>query len=68
VPYPLFEARITSVCNKAGVCLQEIGQVVRNNVTIDWMLRQNVQAWMWVMVKPILRRYGYPPEKQEKAT
>jgi len=36
---------------------------VRNNVTIDRTLRENVR----VMAKRILRRYGYPPDKQEKA-
>jgi len=41
---------------------------VRNNATIDWTLRENVRAKMRVMVKRILRRYGYPPDKQEKAT
>jgi len=37
-------------------------------VTIDWTLRENVRAKMRVLVKHILRRYGYPPDKQEKAT
>jgi type I restriction enzyme R subunit len=37
-------------------------------VTIDWTLRENVRAKMRVMVKRILRRHGYPPDKQEKAT
>ena len=41
---------------------------MRNNVTIDWTLRENVRAKMRVMIKRILRRYGYPPDKQEKAT
>jgi type I restriction enzyme R subunit len=47
---------------------QELARAVRNNVTIDWTLRENVRAKMRVMVKRILRRYGYPPDKQEKAT
>ena len=37
-------------------------------MTIDWTLRENVRAKMRVLVKHILRRYGYPPDKQEKAT
>ena len=37
-------------------------------MTIDWTLRENVRAQMRVLVKRILRRYGYPPDKQEKAT
>ena len=41
---------------------------VRNNVTIDWTLRENVRAQLRVIIKRILRKYGYPPDKQEKAT
>jgi type I restriction enzyme R subunit len=40
---------------------------VRANVTIDWTLRENVRAQLRVLVKRILRKYGYPPDKQEKA-
>jgi type I restriction enzyme R subunit len=47
---------------------QELVRTVRANVTIDWTLRENVRAQMRVLVKRILRRYGYPPDKQEKAT
>ncbi len=41
---------------------------MRRNVTIDWTLRENVRAQLRVLVKRILRKYGYPPDKQEKAT
>jgi hypothetical protein len=47
---------------------QELVKTVRANVTIDWTLRENVRAQLRVLVKRILRRYGYPPDKQEKAT
>ena len=47
---------------------QELVKTVRANVTIDWTLRENVRAQLRVMVKRILRKYGYPPDKQEKAT
>ena len=47
---------------------KELVRAVRNNVTIDWTLCENVQAKMRVVAKHILRRYGYPPDKQEKAT
>ena len=46
----------------------ELVVTVRNNVTIDWTLRENVRAQLRVLVKRILRKYGYPPDKQEKAT
>ena len=38
------------------------------NVKIDWTVRENVRAQMRVQVKRILKRYGYPPDKQAKAT
>jgi type I restriction enzyme R subunit len=47
---------------------KELLQIVRNNVTIDWTLRDNVQAKLRIMVKHILKKYGYPPDKQQKAT
>ena len=47
---------------------QELVKTVRANVTIDWTLRETVRARLRVLVKRILRRYGYPPDKQEKAT
>ncbi|MFA5811236.1 MAG: type I restriction endonuclease subunit R [bacterium] len=47
---------------------QELVATVRNNVTIDWTLRENVRAHLRVLVKRILRKHGYPPDKQEKAT
>ncbi|MBE3576068.1 MAG: DUF3387 domain-containing protein [Firmicutes bacterium] len=42
--------------------------IVRANVAIDWTVRENVRAHLRVLVKRILRRRGYPPGKQEKAT
>jgi type I restriction enzyme R subunit len=47
---------------------RELVNTVRANVTIDWTLRENVRAQLRVLVKRILRKYGYPPDKQEKAT
>ena len=47
---------------------RELVRTVRNNVTIDWTIRENVRAQLRVLVKRILRKYGYPPDKQEKAT
>lgn len=41
---------------------------VRNNVTTDWTVRENVRANLRRLVKRILRKHGYPPDKQEKAT
>ena len=47
---------------------QQLVETVRNNVTIDWTLRENVRAHLRVLVRRILRKYDYPPDKQEKAT
>jgi type I restriction enzyme R subunit len=47
---------------------RELVEMVHNNVTIDWTVREMVRAKLRVMVKRILRKYGYPPDKQEKAT
>lgn len=47
---------------------QELVRTVRSNVTIDWTLRENVRAQLRVLIKRILRKHGYPPDKQEKAT
>jgi len=50
------------------VIARELVDVVRRNVTIDWTMRENVRAHLRVLVKRVLRKYGYPPDKQEKAT
>ena len=47
---------------------RELVATVRANVTIDWTVRENVRAHLRVLVRRILRRHGYPPDKQEKAT
>jgi type I restriction enzyme R subunit len=47
---------------------QELTKTIRENVTIDWTEREAVRARLRVMVKRILRNYGYPPDKQEAAT
>ncbi len=47
---------------------RELVETVRGNVTIDWTLREDVRAHLRLLVKRILRKRGYPPDKQEKAT
>jgi type I restriction enzyme R subunit len=47
---------------------RELVETVRNNVSIDWTVRESVRARLRVMVKRVLRKHGYPPDKQEKAT
>jgi type I restriction enzyme, R subunit len=47
---------------------QELVDTVRKNTTIDWTIRENVQAKMRVAVKRILRKHGYPPDMEARAT
>ena len=47
---------------------RDLVETVRRNVTIDWTMRENVRAQLRVLVRRVLRRHGYPPDKQEKAT
>jgi type I restriction enzyme, R subunit len=46
----------------------ELTEMIRKSVTIDWTQRESVQAEIRVKVRKILKRYGYPPDKQKKAT
>ena len=47
---------------------RELLKTIRENASIDWTAKESVRARLRVMVKRILRKYGYPPDKQEKAT
>ncbi len=47
---------------------RELVGTVRHSVTVDWTLRENMRAQLRVLVKRTLRKHGYPPDKQEKAT
>ena len=41
---------------------------VKNTASIDWSIKESVRARMKVLVKRLLRQYGYPPDKQVIAT
>jgi type I restriction enzyme, R subunit len=45
----------------------EIAEKVRANATIDWTIRESARAKLMVLVKRTLTKYGYPPDKQQKA-
>jgi len=47
---------------------RELVETVRKNTSIDWTVRENVQAKMRIAVKKILRKHGYPPDMEVKAT
>ena len=46
---------------------QELVETVRRNTTIDWTVRESVRAGMRNAVRRVLRRHGYPPDKEKKA-
>ncbi|MCC6162393.1 MAG: DUF3387 domain-containing protein, partial [Acidobacteria bacterium] len=50
------------------IIARELVDTVKQNVTIDWTVKESVRAKLRVIVKRILRKYGYPPDKQEAAT
>jgi type I restriction enzyme R subunit len=47
---------------------REVAKSIRANVSIDWTIKESVRAKLRSAVKRVLRRYGYPPDKQESAT
>lgn len=47
---------------------QELTETVRRNATIDWSVKETARANLRRMVRRILRKHGYPPDKSEKAT
>jgi type I restriction enzyme R subunit len=70
--YDALEVNDSAVKVLGDECLRliahELLETIRANVTIDWTAKESVRARLRVMVKRILRKYGYPPDKQEKAT
>jgi type I restriction enzyme R subunit len=53
--------------DELAVIAREVLKVVRKNATIDWTEKKSVRANLRRMVKRVLRRYGYPPDKQDRA-
>ena len=47
---------------------RELVETIRNNISIDWTLRESVRARLRTLVRKILKKHGYPPDKQKKAT
>lgn len=70
--YDALEVNDSAVAVLGDEVLREIAQTlvkkVRGNISIDWALKASAQARMRIIVKRILRKYGYPPDKQQKAT
>ncbi|WP_256214889.1 type I restriction enzyme endonuclease domain-containing protein [Nitrosomonas eutropha] len=60
--------------NATSACHNQLEKVkylllmsLRENVTVDWAHRDSARARMRVLVKHILRKYGYPPDLQDTA-
>ena len=51
-----------------AIIARELLGKVKANVSIDWTIKERVRAKMRVLVRRILKRYGYPPDLQEVAT
>jgi type I restriction enzyme R subunit len=70
--YDALEVNDSAVLELGDATLKAIArdlvQAIRNNVTIDWTMKEGVRAKLRVTVKRLLKKYGYPPDKQEKAT
>jgi len=70
--YTALEVNDSSVAILGDEILRHIArdlvESIKNNTTIDWTLRENVQAKMRIAIKRILRKYGYPPDMELKAT
>jgi type I restriction enzyme R subunit len=49
------------------VIAHELLNSLKKNVTVDWSKRESARARMRVLVKKILRKYGYPPDMQDAA-
>ena len=49
------------------IIARELVEAVRRNITIDWTVRESARASMRVIIKRILRKHGYPPDKQASA-
>lgn len=47
---------------------RDLLEAVRRNVSIDWTVKESVRAKLRVLVKRILKKHGYPPDKQAIAT
>jgi len=63
------ESAITELGDKTlKLMAKELVKMLRENTTIDWTLRESVRAKIRIAVKKLLKKYHYPPDKQEGAT
>ena len=69
--YDALEANDTAVQVLGDETLKQIARdlvdTVKRNTGIDWTVRESVRARLRVLVRRVLRKYGYPPDKREQA-
>lgn len=46
---------------------KDLTSLIRNSITVDWAIRENVQAKMRFEIMKLLPKYGYPPDKAPAA-
>ncbi len=46
---------------------REVAEKLRNNITVDWSVRESVRAKIRLIIKTLLKKYKYPPDKEEEA-
>lgn len=53
--------------DKLKLIAHEVLESLKANVSVDWAHRKNARARLRVLVKRILKKYGYPPDMQDEA-
>jgi type I restriction enzyme R subunit len=53
--------------SKLKLIAHELLESLKANVTVDWAHRENARARLRVLVRRILKKYGYPPDMQDEA-
>lgn len=46
---------------------RDLTRSIKNSISVDWAIRESVQAKMKMTIKRLLKKYGYPPDKTTKA-
>ena len=46
---------------------REVAKKLRENVTVDWAVRDSVRARLRILIRNLLKRYKYPPDEQKGA-
>lgn len=46
---------------------RELTAAIKNDIRVDWAIRESVQAKMRMTIKRLQNKYGYPPDQSEKA-